>query len=152
MRRFVWRLQRVLDVRKKEEQVKTAELMKLTEELAQTRGRLLMQKRILADLLENISNKKSAERLAMQELFLKCSETTDNLIKELGKAVEKLYSQQKEKVAEVLKIKRYREGLEKLREKAKTEFLREQEKHEQKEMDDNTTISYARRIIHQNIL
>ena len=42
MKRFVWRLQRVLDIRKKEEQIKTAELIEITDKLAVTRGKLLI--------------------------------------------------------------------------------------------------------------
>jgi hypothetical protein len=41
MKRFVWRLQRVLEIKKKEEQKTRAELFELTERLAQARGELL---------------------------------------------------------------------------------------------------------------
>ena len=50
MRRFKWRLQRVLEVKRKEEQVKRAELMQITEQLSQARGELFMQKRKLEEL------------------------------------------------------------------------------------------------------
>jgi len=55
MKRFVWRLQRVLDIRKKEEQKARAELLELTERLAGARGELLAQRKMLELSLIHIS-------------------------------------------------------------------------------------------------
>ena len=87
MKRFVWRLQRVLDVKTIEEQTKKTELFKLTEKLAQTHGQLLMQKRILEDLIADISGKSPQNRLSEQELLLKFSVTIDEQIKQLNNKV-----------------------------------------------------------------
>ena len=73
MRKFEWRLQRVLDIKKKEEQTKRTELLELTEKLASARSELLFQKKILENLITEISTQKSRERLKRQELFLKCT-------------------------------------------------------------------------------
>ena len=83
MRRFVWRLQRVLDIKAKQEQIKTQELFALTEKLAQTRGELLSQQRILRDILESIANENPKDRLSRQEFFLSHSAATDERIKQL---------------------------------------------------------------------
>ncbi|MHC4707117.1 MAG: hypothetical protein ACYS8I_08540 [Planctomycetota bacterium] len=150
MKRFVWRLQRVLDIKRKAEQIKRAELLALTEKLAQTRGELLIQKRILEDLVSDIAGRNAKKRLGQQEFFLRWAETNDELIKKLKEGEHRLEAQQKEKIAEVLKLRRFREGLEKLRDRAKMQFIREQEKLEQKESDDRTTIGFARRIVQQS--
>ena len=150
MKRFVWRLQRVLDIKTRQEQVKRAELLAITEKLAQTRSELLLQKRILKNIIDNITAEKPKRRLGKQEFFLKCSTTTDELIKKLESKLNKLESQQKEKIVEVLKVKRFKEGLEKLRTEAKTRFIKEQEKLEQKEADEMTTLAFARKIIQQD--
>ncbi|MHC4259621.1 MAG: hypothetical protein ACYSTF_04320 [Planctomycetota bacterium] len=150
MKRFVWRLQRVLDIKRKAEQVKRAELLALTEKLAQTRGELLIQKRILENIVSDIAGKNAKKRLGQQEFFLKWAETNDELIKKLKEEERRLQAQQKEKIAEVLKLRRFREGLENLRDRARMQFIREQEKLEQKESDDRTTISFARRIVQRN--
>jgi len=47
MKRFAWRLQRVLEIKKKEEQKVRAELFQLAEKLAQTRGELLRWQKML---------------------------------------------------------------------------------------------------------
>jgi len=150
MRRFGWRLQRVLDIKRKTEQVKRAELLALTEKLAQTRGELLMQKRILEDIISDITGKNPQKRLEEQEFFLKWAATNDELIKKLRGKEHELEAQQREKIVEVLKLKRFKEGLERLRDKAKMQFIKEQEKLEQKELDQGATIRFTRKIIEQN--
>jgi len=143
MKRFVWRLQRVLDVKIKEEQRKRIELLKLTEKLAETQGELLIRKRILEDVIADITRKNPGERLGEQEFFLRYSAINDEQIKKLKNRLSKLESQQREKIIEVLRIRRFKEGLEKLRDEAKRQFIKEQEKLEQKESDERAGISFV---------
>lgn len=145
MKRFVWRLQRVLDIKKKEEQKTRAELLELTERLAQSRGELLAVKKMLESIIEGLAEEDPKKRLGDQEFFLKYSSATVEQIKKLEDKVSRLESQQREKIAEVLKVRRFKEGLEKLRAEAKMEFIRQQEKLEQKELDEGATISFVRR-------
>jgi flagellar biosynthesis chaperone FliJ len=145
MKRFVWRLQRVLDIRKKEEQKARAELLELTERLAQTRGELLMQQKILEDIINGLTGENPKNRLGRQEFFLKFSVASDKQIKRLEDKVSELESQQRDKIAEVLKLRRFNEGLEKLRTEAKMKFIKEQEKLEQKQLDEGATISFVRK-------
>lgn len=145
MKRFVWRLQRVLDIKKKEEQKTRAELFELTERLAQTRGELLARQKMLESIIEGLTEKNPKRRLGDQEFFLRYSTANDEQIKKLRDKVNELESQQKEKITEVLKVRRFKEGLEKLRVEAKMQFIKEQEKLEQKELDERATISYVRK-------
>jgi flagellar biosynthesis chaperone FliJ len=144
MKRFVWRLQRVLDIKKKEEQKTRAELFELTERLAQARGELLARKKMLESIIEGLTERNPKRRLGEQEFFLRYSTASDEQIKKLKENVNGLESQQREKIAEVLKVRRFKEGLEKLRIEAKMEFIKEQEKLEQKELDERATISFVR--------
>jgi len=144
MKRFAWRLQRVLDVKAKQEQIKTQELFVITDRLAQTRSRLLAQQQILRDILESIANEKPIDRLGKQELFLKNSAATDELIKKLQASVRELEVKQKEKIAEVLKLRRFKEGLERLREQARRKYIEVQEKLEQKQLDETATLRFSR--------
>jgi flagellar FliJ protein len=145
MKRFVWRLQRVLDIKAKEEQIKKTELLKVTERLTQKQSELLAQRRILQDIINGLSEKDPQKRLSEQELFLKHSTTSDEQIRKLEEQVSELESQQREKIAEVLKLRRFREGLDKLRAQAKANFIEEQEKLEQKELDEMAAIGFARK-------
>jgi flagellar FliJ protein len=144
MRRFVWRLQRVLDVKAKQEQIKTQELFVITEKLTQTRTSLLAQQQMLRDILESISNEKPENRLAKQEFFLRNSAATDELIKKLKASIRELDVKQKEKVAEVLKLRRFKESLERLREQAKRKYIEAEEKLEQKQLDETSTLRFTR--------
>ena len=150
MKRFAWRLQRVLDIRKKEEQVKKAELMGLTERLVQVQTEVLLKKRTLKNMIDNLAEEDPKNRLAKQEFFLRCSARDDELIRKMESKVAELKIQQKEKIAEILKIRQYKEGLEKLREEAKTQFIKDQEKLDQKNADEMTGMGFARKIILQN--
>ena len=125
MKRFVWRLQRVLDVKTKEEQLKRTELFRLTEQLAAKRGELLMRQRILQDLLADIRQDQSPERLNAQEFFLRRVAVDDEQIRKLKEEIAALEIRHKEKTAEVLAVRRFKEGLEKLRAQAKEEYIRE---------------------------
>ncbi len=145
MKRFVWRLQRVLDIRKKEEQKARAELLELTERLAQTRGELLMQQKILEDIINGLTGENPKKRLGKQEFFLKFSAASNEQIKKLEDKVNELELQQRDKIVEVLKLRRFKEGLERLRTEAKMRFIKEQEKLEQKQLDEGATVSFVRR-------
>jgi flagellar export protein FliJ len=143
MKQFVWRLQRVLEIRKKEEKKKRIELLQLTEKLAATRSELLLKKKILEDIIQNLSKENTKQRIAKQELFLTYAKTNNEYIKMLNKKVHELELQQKEKIEEVLKIRKLKDGLEKLKTEAKVQYIREQENYEQKEIDEGANISFA---------
>jgi flagellar biosynthesis chaperone FliJ len=145
MKRFVWRLQHVLDIRTNEEQTKRTELLKITERLAEARGELLTRQAILRDMIANIAKKKPHKRLGEQEFFLKHSAASEEQIKTLKARVRALESEQRQRMAEVLKIKRSKESLEKLRAEAKRQYIEQQEKLEQKELDEIAGISFVRK-------
>ena len=86
----------------------------------------------------------SPARLNAQEFFLRHVAADDEQIRRLREEIAALEVRHREKTAEVLAIRRFREGLERLREQAKEEYLREQEKLEQKDLDEGTTIAFAR--------
>ena len=145
MKRFVWRLQRVLDIKKKQEQKTRAELLELTGKIAQRRGELLAKQMILEDIINGLSAEEPKKRLGKQEFFLRYSAASNEQIKKLKDKVSELESQQREKIAELLKVKRFKEGLERLQAEAKIQFIKEQEKLEQKELDEGATVSFVRK-------
>ncbi len=146
MKGFVWRLQRVLDIKTKEEQAKKDQLVKLTERLVRVQRELMTQKRILDNLISDLTGESPKTRLGKQEFFLKCSKTNSELIEKLKEKVSELESARRQKNEEVLKIKRFNEGLEKLRAEAKMQFIKEQERLEQKDADETATVGFARKL------
>jgi len=83
--------------------------------------------------------------LGRQEFFLRYSAASDEQIKKLENMVKELESKQREKIAEVLKLKRFKEGLEKLRVEAKIQFINEQEKLDQQQLDEGATVLFVRK-------
>jgi flagellar FliJ protein len=146
MKRFVWRLQRVLDIRKKEEQKARVELLKLTERLVEARGELLIRQKMLEDIINGLTGENPKKRLGKQEFFLKFSAVSDEQIKKLEDKVKELELQQRDKIAEVIKLRRFKEGLEKLRTETKMRFIKEQERLEQKQLDEGATVSFVRKV------
>lgn len=147
MKRFKWRLERVLEIKKKQEQKERAGLFELTERLAERRAELLMRQKMLKDVIRGLAEADPRQRLPEQEFFLRYAGPSDEQIRKLKDQVGELESQQKEKIAEVLKIRRFKEGLEKLRAEAKRQFVEEQEKLDQKELDETATISFVRKTL-----
>ena len=137
-------MQKVLDVKTKEEQLRRTELFQIVEQLAARRGELLLRQRILQDLMTEIRQGESAERWNAQEFFLRHAAADDAEIRRLQEEIAALEIRHKEKAAEMLAVRRFKEGLEKLRTQAKEDYMREQEKLEQKEQDERTTIAFAR--------
>ncbi|MBN1359595.1 MAG: hypothetical protein JW993_03335 [Sedimentisphaerales bacterium] len=144
MRRFAWRLQKVLDIKTKEEQFKRMGLFRLTEALAEKRAELLMRRRILQDMIAGVAQIPPSERLKAQEFFLRHAATNDRYIQSVRDEIDRLETLQQEKRREVMVAKRFKEGLEKLRAEAKERYIQEQERLEQKESDDRTTVAFAR--------
>ncbi len=145
MKRFVWRLQRVLDIRIKEEQKARAELLELTQKLAETQSELLAWRKMLEEIINGLAAGNPKKRLGRQEFFLRYSAASDEQIKKLENRVKELESKQREKIAEVLKLRRFKEGLEKLQAEAKIQFITEQEKLEQKQLDEGATVLFVRK-------
>ncbi len=145
MKRFVWRLQKVLDVKTKQEEIQRIELFRLTERLTGKQSELLMCQRVLQDIMNGISQDRSSGRLTAQEFFLKQAATNDERIRTLKTEISELEEQQKEKTAELLVLRRSREAMERLRAQAREQFIREQEKLEQKELDERSTLAFARK-------
>ena len=145
MKRFVWRLQRVLEIKTKEVEAKRVELLRITEKLAEKQAELITKQRILIELLLNIADKEPQERLPQQEFFFKYSTASNELIEKIKEELRELEKRQKQKMAEVLELKRFKEGLKRLRAEAKREFIKEQEKIEQRELDEIGSIGFIRK-------
>ena len=122
-------------------------MLKLTEMLAERRGELLMRKKMLKDAIDNLAAVDAKKRLGEQELFFRHAATSDEQIRRIAERIGELELRQKEKIAEVLKVRRFKEGLEKLRVEAKGRFVAEQERLEQKELDEMAGISFVRKAI-----
>jgi flagellar FliJ protein len=144
MARFAWRLQKVLDVKDKIEQVKRAELLRIAEQIAKTRAALLNQQRILKEALDEISRLEPHQRLGQQEFFLRYVSANDEKIEGYKARIRELEASHRQKACELMEIRRAKEALERLKEKARQRFIHEQDQLEQKEFDDRAGTAFVR--------
>ena len=143
MARFVWRLQRVLDIREKEEHAMRSELMALSERMVLLRQEIMVIRARIHTALEELSSKEPLERLSGQQLFMKHSEYSDIEIDSLKAELSNVDAQRKAKMNEILEKRQSIKALEKLRAKAKEAYLVELAHKEQQELDEYTNNKFG---------
>lgn len=147
MKRFTWKLQRLLDVKARQEELKKAQLLALVQNIASVRHNLLMRQAKLRQLFAELAQEEAPERLRRQQLFLTAVKFADEQIKALKKQLEELETQRVAVMAEVLELRRFRKSLEKLRAIAKEEYDLETKKTEQHYLDETANIAFARAML-----
>jgi flagellar export protein FliJ len=147
MKRFVWRLQRLLDVKTKQQDLLRTELMSLGERLAQIRAGIMMHKAEIRSRLSELRQLPADQRPARQQTFLQFVHVLDNRIQSLEHSATDLESQRKKKIKELLDIRKDQKSLENLRQKAKEAYHQEQETALQKDADETGNTSYARKML-----
>ena len=149
MKRFKWKLQRLLDVKAKQEEIKKAQLFALIQKIAEVRQNLLMRQTKLRHMLAELAKEQVQERLRQQQIFLKAATAADEKVKELKKQLEELGTQRKALSAEVLELRQFRKSLEKLRDTAKEQYEAEARQFEQSHLDETANVAFAR-MMHKN--
>ena len=144
MAKFVWRLQRVLEVKKKQEQAVRMEVLHLAEQVAQLRCQLLMQKQNLKNMLETVAETPPAERMNQQALVMNYAKGSQIRIKAMEDQVQALSVQKQEKTKELRVLKQTTEGLGRLKSNAKQQFIKDENRKEQKMADELTLAKHAR--------
>lgn len=143
MARFVWRLQRVLDIRNKEEQSMRSSLMGLSERMVLLKQEIMVIRARIHTTLETLGNKSVADRLMGQQIFMKYSEYSENEIDLLKAELYEVDLQRKKKMDEILEKRKSIKALEKLRAKSKESFMLESAHIEQHEIDEFTNHRYG---------
>ena len=144
MKKFTWRLQRILDLKSKEEKILTARLNEITKNIAIAQSRVTTLRIKLKNLLDEMDNNKIHGRLTEHELLMKSTFYNDLAIKTLMAEISKMKTEKQKKTEELIQLKRYKEGMEKLRQKAKDQYMAAQQKIEQNEADDRSTVRFCR--------
>lgn len=147
MRRFEWRLQKLLDLKNKQEEALRAELITVTEQAVALRGQILMERALLRQRLAETEQTPPAQRMARQEFVLQYSQVTESTIRDMDRKLELLELLRHNKIQEILTVRKFRKGLEKLRARAQEEFELDQQRQDQKQTDDRNTIGFARRMM-----
>lgn len=144
MKKFTWRLQCVLDTKAAEEKNKQIELHRTNKAVADKHCEITANELKLKKSISEVQKLEGADRLEKQQILISYANSANKHIRKLEEELKHLMEEQKRKVDELVNIRKYREGLEKLKEKARHEYIYEAARKEQKEIDDYVSISYAR--------
>jgi flagellar export protein FliJ len=147
MKRFAWRLQRLLDLKTKQQEILRTELMSLSERMAQIRAGIMMHKAEIRSRLSELRQLPADQRTARQQVFLQFVHVLDTRILSLERTAADLEEHRKKKIKELLDVRKDQKSLENLRQRAKEAYHRQQEMVQQKDTDETGSISYARKIL-----
>jgi hypothetical protein len=144
MKRFVWSLQRYLDVVRQRESVLRAEVLAAARRVAAQRRAILRRREALAAMLSGISAKPAEARLPDQQLVMGCSAVERRAMEALVAELSRLEARRQELLARLRDIRARRETLEKLRQAALADYLRQAAADEQKQHDEISQIAFVR--------
>jgi flagellar FliJ protein len=147
MKRFAWRLQRLLDVKTKQQDLLRTELMALGERIAHIRAGIMMHKAEIRNRLSELRHLPADQRPARQQMFLQFVHVLDSRIQSLERSAADLEEQRKKKIKELMEVRKNQKSLENLRLRAKETYHQQQEMAQQKDTDETSSISYARKIL-----
>jgi flagellar export protein FliJ len=144
MKKHSWRLQRVLDVRVKQEEAKKAELLAVTHRLLAARQEVIVKQATMRGILLELSRKDARTRMAEQPTIVKHMAFSEEELKRLKKKVEEIEVERRKKTDEMMEVRKARKAMEKLQEKARMEYTKMADAAEQKELDEFCSGRYAR--------
>ena len=147
MKAFTWRLQRLLDIRQKQEDAVKSEVMALTEQIIAIRGRILMEKAMLRSRLAGLRQTAAEQRLDRQRMFMEYASVIDTQIASLHHELSGLEQKRREKTEAMMTVRKSRKALERLREQAFELYCRMRHSEEQKNEDETTNAAFARKVM-----
>jgi hypothetical protein len=146
MKRFSWRLQRVLEITAQRERLLRAEVLALAHEIARVRHEIAARRKTVQTILDDLGRKALADRLGEQTIVLACAAAEERILAGLQGRREALESERKLKTEQFMKQRTLRRSLERLRETAYDKYRQAMAAREQAEFDEVSHIAFARRL------
>ena len=146
MKRFQWRLQRVLDITEQRERALRLELFALAHRIVAVKQEILLRRATVRGLLEDLGRRDLAERLGEQVIVLACAAVEERLLARLRARQEALEAARSAKTDQFLRVRGMRRTLERLRVEARAMYLRDLNRPEQTQLDETFHISFARKL------
>ena len=144
MKRFAWSLQRYLDVVRQRESALRAEVLAAGRQAAAQRRAILRRREALAAMLGGISAEPAEARLPDQQLVMACSAAERRAMEAMEGELSRLEALRRELLGRLRDIRARRETLEKLRQEALAQYLRQAASAEQKQHDETSRIAFVR--------
>jgi len=143
MNRFVWPLQRLLHVTEQRERAKRLEVVAAIQQASLVKRQIERREALLRVLLAELSQHSLLQRIPLQEVFLKHCPWEEKRLASLRRELEDLQKLRERLTAELMGLRASRKSLERLRAKALQEYLRAQERMEQKQLDESAQVAFV---------
>ena len=147
MKRFRWRLQRLLELKVQQELALRAVLFQLSRDIAAVRHEIIRREAALRAALAELGDREFQQRLPEQQVFMDCSVSEEAELDGLRGKLEALQQRRSETIDAFKKTKSSRESLERLRDESFRRYTKEALRLEQKELDENSQVTFARQLL-----
>jgi len=144
VKRFKWKLQRVLDIKTQHERALRSDLFALAQAIARVREEILERRTVLRVLLAELADRRLADRLPELAVFMEFSAVEERRIERLGARLGDLESERAEKQRRFLEARATCKTLKRLREEARSAHMRDVGKREQMAFDESAHTAFAR--------
>jgi len=144
VKRFKWKLQRVLDIKTQHERALRSDLFTLAQAVVRVREEILERRTVIRTLLEELGQRRLADRLAEQTVFLEFAAVEERWIARLGARLRDLESERAEKQRRFLEVRATCKTLKRFREEARSAYMRDVAKREQMAFDESAHTAFAR--------
>jgi len=145
MKRFKWKLERVLDIKRQRERALRHELFMLAQAIARVQEAILERRTRLRMVLEELAERSLADRIAEQAVFMQFAGHEEAAIRRLQARRRELEETRSQTQQRFLEVRAACKMLVRLREEAYRAYLREIGGREQAMLDESAHMAYARR-------
>lgn len=145
MKKFQWKLEKVLTVRKQQEEVVRAELFEITKQAFLVRQNIMVLETQLKSSAQSVSEDTD---IFCRKMFADFVMQTNKKIKIFENKHKEIENLRKQKLQQAVQARKKRKSLEILREKALAEYNEWMNKTEQNELDDITNTAAARKLMY----
>jgi len=145
MKRFKWRLQRLLDVTIQRERALRSELFALSRRIARLHQEIFRRRTALRATLADLAQEDVQQRVPRQQVFMSHSPVAWKVLNELNVELTELTERRGQATERLMKARSSRRTLERLREEALEGHIRQEIKAEQKNLDETAHVSFPRR-------
>jgi len=135
----------LLDVTRQRESAARAAVIALAQAIAVGRGKMAALYSRRRDLLDELSRDDIARRVARQDFVMASADQLTSQSRALETELAGLAARRKAKTAELMQIRARRRLLEKLREQAHAQWQQEQNRQEQRHLDETASIAFTRK-------
>ena len=142
--KFNWNLQKILEIRRKQEAALKAELFEIVQGQMKIKQQIMLCQMQIRNAAGNLSEASISVDAGQRSDFLKFAFGLNKTLEGLNKQLDETEKLRKQKIKENVQMRKARKALENLREKAFDDFQQSVNKAEQAFLDDVSSVRQSR--------